>query len=155
VVAYQNGLDDSPGGLDGVLSGKQRAVAGHGVCEQPLVGRLFVGFGVKQEQLALVTDELLARTLDPGGERDRGIRREPEPQVVGRSCSRPGVSEQLLRGRLELPRVAVRPPSATICFTLSLRSPFAFAFAEPLSPTIWRISGAPPASTETSSILLH
>jgi len=63
-VGREDGIHDLPGSLDRVLPGEERAVTGHGIAEQPLVGRLLVWLGVEQQQLALFPDELLARALD-------------------------------------------------------------------------------------------
>ena len=39
VVGLEDWLDHRPGGLNRVLTGEERAVAGHGVRQEPLVGQ--------------------------------------------------------------------------------------------------------------------
>ena len=102
MVGGEDGIDDRPGGLDRVLSGEQRAVAGHRVAEESFVGRFFVRLRIEQQKLALVAEELFAGALDAGGESDRGVGRELEAEVVRRAACRPGVREELLRWRLQL-----------------------------------------------------
>ena len=100
--AVQHGIDHRPGGLDRVLAGEQRAVAGHRVAQQPLVGRFLAGLLIEQVELALVADELLARALDAGGEGDGRTGRQPEAQIIGPPGRRRRVVEQSLRRRLQL-----------------------------------------------------
>src|SRR5205823_14239684 len=96
------GVDDRPGGLDAVLAGEERLVAFQSVAEKPLVGLVFARLLVAQVELALTADELLTWLLDSGSERDGGLGREPEAQVVRRAGARPGIAEHPLRRRLEL-----------------------------------------------------
>src|SRR5579862_186938 len=83
VVGLQDWVNHRPGGLNRVLTGEERAVAGHGVAQQPLVrrfrSRLFFG----QVELSLVADELLPGALDASGEGDGRAGGEPEAQIVG------------------------------------------------------------------------
>ena len=60
-VLRQHRFDRRPGGLHRILGREQRAVAGHRVAQQPLVGRLLVRLFIEQVQLALVAEEILAR----------------------------------------------------------------------------------------------
>ena len=39
MVRLKDRLDDSPGRLDRILTGEYRSIAGHGICQKPLVGR--------------------------------------------------------------------------------------------------------------------
>jgi hypothetical protein len=66
-VFFQNGLDDRPGSLDGLLAGEQRPVTRQGVCEEAFVGLLLVRLTIEQRELTLVAGELLVRALVPGG----------------------------------------------------------------------------------------
>jgi hypothetical protein len=47
VVGHEDGIYDLPGSLDRVLPGEEPAVTGHGIAEQPLVGRILVWLGVE------------------------------------------------------------------------------------------------------------
>jgi hypothetical protein len=73
VVGGEDGIDDRPGSLDRVLAGEQCAVDSHRVAEEPFVRGLFVGLGIEQQQLTLITEELLTGALDARGESDRGV----------------------------------------------------------------------------------
>ena len=101
-MVRQNRIDHRPGRLDRVLAGEQRAVAGHGVAEQPFVGRPLVRLHVEQIQLALVADELLAGPLHPSGQRDGGTGGNPKSQIIGRPALGHGVGKEPLRRRLQL-----------------------------------------------------
>ena len=74
MVVLQDRVDHRPGGLNRVLTGEERAVAGHGVAQKPLVGRFLSRLFINQVELALVADELLACALDASGEGDGGVR---------------------------------------------------------------------------------
>jgi hypothetical protein len=63
-----------PGGLDRVLTGEKRAVAGHGIAQEPFVRRFLSRPFIKQVELPLVADELLSCALDPSSEGYRGVR---------------------------------------------------------------------------------
>ena len=121
-------IDHRPGGLDRVLAGEERSVAGHGVAQEPLVGRFLSRLFFDQIEFSLIADELLACALDASGEGDSGVGREPEAQIVGRTGRRRGVGEKSLRRRLQLHQnfsapcrpgicrsadTTARPPSAT------------------------------------------
>jgi hypothetical protein len=95
-VVFENGLDDRPGGLDGVLASEQRPVTRQSVCEEAFAGLLLVRLRVEQRELTLVAGELLARPLDPGREGDNRVGREPETQIVGAALCRRGVGETYL-----------------------------------------------------------
>jgi hypothetical protein len=92
-VRLKNWIDHRPGGLDRVLTHEERAIAAHGVTQEPLVGRFLSRLFFRQVELALVADELLARALDARGEGDGGVGREPEPQIVGPPGHRRGIVE--------------------------------------------------------------
>ena len=74
IVVLKDRGDHRPGGLNRVLTGEKRAVAGHGVAQEPLVRRFLSRPFIDQLELALVTDELLSRALDARSEGDGGIR---------------------------------------------------------------------------------
>ena len=61
MVVVEDGLDHGPGGLDGVLAGEERAVTGHGVAQEPLVGRFLAGLFFDEVEFSLVADELFPR----------------------------------------------------------------------------------------------
>ena len=88
MVGLKDWLDHRPGGLNRVLTGEERAVAGHGVAQEPLVGRFRSRLFFKQIEFALVADELLPGALDASGEGDGGTGREPESQIVGQAGRR-------------------------------------------------------------------
>jgi hypothetical protein len=83
VVVLEDGVDDRPGGLDGVLASEQRPVAHQSVSEEALVGLFLVRLPIEQGELTLIANELLTRTLDPGRERDLRVGCEPKTQIVG------------------------------------------------------------------------
>ena len=58
-VGLKDWLDHRPGGLDRVFTGEERAVAGHGVAQEPLVGRFLSRLFFDQVEFSLVADELL------------------------------------------------------------------------------------------------
>ena len=76
-------LDHRPGGLNRVLTSEERAVASHGVAQQPLVGRFLSRLFFEQIKLSLVANELLPCALDASGEGDGGTGGEPESQIIG------------------------------------------------------------------------
>ena len=63
VVGPEDWLDHRPGGLNCVLTGEQRAVADHGVAQEPLVGRFFSRLFFEHVKFFLVADELLPGRL--------------------------------------------------------------------------------------------
>ena len=70
VVRFKDRLDHRPGGLDRVLAGEERSIAGHGVAQKPLVGRFLSRLFFEQVELSLVPDKLLPGELDARGEGD-------------------------------------------------------------------------------------
>jgi hypothetical protein len=73
-MGLKNGIDDRPGGLNRILAAEERSVAGHGIAQKPLVGRLFSRLFVDQVEFPLIADELLACALNASGEGNGGIR---------------------------------------------------------------------------------
>ena len=63
MVCFQDWIDHRPGGLDCVLAGEERAIAGHGVAQKPLVGRFLSRSFFEQVELSLLADELLPGEL--------------------------------------------------------------------------------------------
>ena len=72
MVVLEDGIDHRPSGLNCILTGEERSVAGHGVAQESFIGRLFSRFLFDQVELALVADELLPCALDASGEGDGG-----------------------------------------------------------------------------------
>ena len=72
MVGLEDRLDHRPGGLNRVLTGEERSVAGHGVAQEPLVGRFLSRLFFDQVEFSLVADELLPCALDASGEGDGG-----------------------------------------------------------------------------------
>ena len=58
VAGHENWLDNRPGGLNGVLAGEERTVAGHGVTQKPLVGRFLSRLFFNQVEFFLIANEL-------------------------------------------------------------------------------------------------
>jgi len=83
VVLFEDRIDHRPGGLNRILAGKKRAIAGHGGTQQPLVGRFLSRLFIQQVELALVADELLASALDARGKGNSGVGRKPEAKIIG------------------------------------------------------------------------
>src|ERR1700737_3574658 len=54
MVVRQDRVDDRPGRLDRVLPGEKPWVPGHGVPEEPLIGRVLARLVVEQIQLSLL-----------------------------------------------------------------------------------------------------
>ena len=75
MVGLQDGMDRCPSRFNCVLTGEECFVAGHGIAQEQLVGRLPVRLLFTQIEFPLVADELLPAALDASGEGDRGIRR--------------------------------------------------------------------------------
>jgi hypothetical protein len=48
-VVVENGLDDRPGGIDGILAGEQCPVTRQRVCEEALLGLLLAWLSVEQQ----------------------------------------------------------------------------------------------------------
>src|ERR1035441_7120119 len=88
VVSLEDRIDNYPRGLNRVFSREERAVAGHGVTEKPLVGRFVARPLFRQVKLFLLSDEILARELDACGKGNGRVGREPEAQVVGTAGQR-------------------------------------------------------------------
>src|ERR1035437_10638520 len=59
LVGLQDWIDHRPGGLNRILTGKERSVADHGIAQKALIGRILSRLLVKQVKLSLVADELL------------------------------------------------------------------------------------------------
>ena len=70
----EHGLDDRPGSIHGILTGKEHAVAGHGIFQEPLVGQSLAAFCLDHRELFLVTDKLFPFLLHSCGKRNHGIR---------------------------------------------------------------------------------
>jgi hypothetical protein len=68
---------------DGVLASEQRPVTRQGVCEKAFAELLLVRLRAEQQELTLVSGELLGRPLDPGREGDDRAGREPETPIAG------------------------------------------------------------------------
>ena len=83
MVGLKDWIDHRPGGLNCVLTGEERSIAGHGVAQKPLVGRFLSRLFFRQVELSLLPDELLPCELDASGEGDGRAGGEPEAQVVG------------------------------------------------------------------------
>ena len=83
VVGLKDWIDHRPGGLNRVFTGEERSIAGHGVPQEPRVGRFLCRPFFEQVELSLVPDELLSCELDASGEGDSLAGGEPEAQVVG------------------------------------------------------------------------
>jgi hypothetical protein len=73
-VVLKDWVDHRPGGLNRVLTGEKRAVAGHGVTQKPLVRPFLSRPLITQVELTLVADELLSRALDASSEGYGGVR---------------------------------------------------------------------------------
>ena len=65
-----------------MVTGKERAVAGHGVAQEPLVGRFLARLLFDQVKFTLVADKLLPRAFDACGQGDGGAGGDPEAQIV-------------------------------------------------------------------------
>ena len=78
VVCFQDWIDHRPGGLDCVLAGEERSIAGHGVTQKPLVGRFLSRSFFEQVKLSLLPDEFLPGELYASGEGDGRAGGEPE-----------------------------------------------------------------------------
>lgn len=74
MVVIKDWIDRGPGSLHGILTGEERAIAGHGVAQKPLVGRFFSRPFINQKEFTLVADELLSRALDAGSQGHGGVR---------------------------------------------------------------------------------
>ena len=59
LVVRKDRLDHRPGGLNRVFTGEERAVASHGVGQEPLVGRFLARLFFEQVEFSLVADEVL------------------------------------------------------------------------------------------------
>jgi hypothetical protein len=58
VVCLKDGIDRRPGGLNRILTGEERSVAGHRVAQEQFVGRFLARLLFDQVEFALVADEL-------------------------------------------------------------------------------------------------
>jgi len=72
-VCIKDRVDHRPGGLNRILTGEKRAIAGYGVTQEPRIGCFLSRLFFQQVEFALVTDELLAGALDTRGKGDGGI----------------------------------------------------------------------------------
>src|ERR1035437_7659172 len=88
MMSLEDRIDNHPRGLNRVFSREERAVAGHGVTEKPLVGRFVARSLFRQVKLFLLSDEILARELDPCGKGNGRVGGEPKAQVVGSAGQR-------------------------------------------------------------------
>lgn len=86
-MIFQHRIDDRPGGLHGVLTGKEHAVAGHCIFQKPLVGQSLSTLFIDRGKLFLVTNKLFPFSLNPRGERNDGTRGKLKTQIV---CSTDG-----------------------------------------------------------------
>jgi hypothetical protein len=68
VVGLKDWIDDRLGGLNCVLTGEERSIAGHGVAQKPLVGRFLSRPFFEQVEFSLLPDELLPGKLDASGD---------------------------------------------------------------------------------------
>ena len=82
MVGIKNWLNHRPSGLNCFLTSEECAVAGHGIAQQPLIGRFFTRLLFDQIEFSLVAEELLSCTLDASGQRDGGTGGKPESQVI-------------------------------------------------------------------------
>ncbi len=80
----QHGIDDPPGGLDGVAMREQRAVAAHGIAEQPLVRGLVALRVVARDELDRLAAHFLAAALDQRARADHDLGAQAEAKIVAR-----------------------------------------------------------------------
>jgi hypothetical protein len=73
-MPLENRVDHDPRGLDRVLSSEERPIPDHGIAQQALVGGFRPQKLLYHVELPLISDELLARVLDAGGQSDRSVR---------------------------------------------------------------------------------
>ena len=76
VMGFEDRIDYRPCGLNRVFPREERAVAGHGVAEKPLVGRFVARPLFRHVELLLLSDEIFARELYAGSESTSRVRRE-------------------------------------------------------------------------------
>ena len=72
VVVLKDWFDHRPGGLDGDFAGEKRAITGHGVVQEPFVGRFRSSLFFEQVKFSLVAHELLPCAFDASGEGNGG-----------------------------------------------------------------------------------
>jgi len=96
VVIIKDRFDHRPGSLNRILTGEERAVAGHGVSQEPLVGCFLSRLFFAQIKFSLVTYKLLPCALDASGKCNGGIGGDVEAQIVGPSGRRRRVIEKPL-----------------------------------------------------------
>ena len=75
-------VHDLPGGLDGVLPGEQPALPVQRGADQPVVGALVTAGPLGERQVLHLRLPAGARLLARQREGDRGLRPDPEPQLV-------------------------------------------------------------------------
>jgi hypothetical protein len=67
VMVLEDRIDHNPRGLNRIFSREERAVAGHGVAEKPLVGRFVSRPLFRQVEFSLLSNEILACDLHARG----------------------------------------------------------------------------------------
>ena len=87
-MGCKNWLDHRPGGFNRILTGKQRAVTGHGICQEPRIGCFLFRMFIKQIKFLLIADELLAYAFNASSKGYYEAGREPEAQIVGSTIRR-------------------------------------------------------------------
>src|SRR5215471_14440350 len=75
-------VDDRPGGLDGVLPGEQPPLAVQRGADQPVVGTLVAAGLLRERQVLGLWLPAGPRLLARQAERHRGLRPDPEAQLV-------------------------------------------------------------------------
>src|SRR5512134_687665 len=99
-VSLEHGIDDRPASLHVILTGKEHAVAGHGIFQEPLVRQSLSTFFLDHGEFILDTHKLFPLALHPRRECDGRTRGKLETYIV---CSIGGprrVFEEFLWGRL-------------------------------------------------------
>src|SRR5690349_14894077 len=81
-MMLEHGIDERPGSLHGILTGKEHAVAGHGIFQKPLVGQSLSAFFFDHGELFLVPNKFFPFSLHPPGKRDEGMRGKLETYIV-------------------------------------------------------------------------
>ena len=88
MMVLKDWIDHRPCCLNCVLTGEERSIAGHGVAQEPLVGRFLSRLFFDQVEFSLLANELLPGALDASGEGDGGSWGELESQIVGPASRR-------------------------------------------------------------------
>src|SRR5258705_13632209 len=78
MMILEHGIDDPPGRLHVILTGKDHAIAGHGIFQQPLVRQSLSTFFLDHGEFILDAHILFPLALHPRGQRDGGTRRKLE-----------------------------------------------------------------------------